>query len=113
MLGTVSNIFHEALGVQCDQIWRVTRQMAVFEDSRRAKILDGGWRVSGGQKFGWFVLSKIAKKAGLLKKISRIARKKINFLVLFKNVKNLGWLIFFWVGMYLHGLSRRDFNFFK
>ena len=79
--------------------------MAVFEDSRRAKILDGGWRVSGGQKFGRFLLRKIAKKAGLLKKISRYACKKTSiFSFIFGSIQKckklrmadhfLGWYVF-------------------
>ena len=90
---------------QCDQNWRVTRQMAGFKDSRRAKILDGGWRVSGGQKFGRFLLSKIAKKAGFLKKNFALRmQKNLNFSFILGSIQKckklrmadlfLGWYVF-------------------
>ena len=79
--------------------------MAVFEDSRRAKILDGGWRVSGGQKLGRFLLSKIAKKAGFLKKNFALRmQKNLNFSFILGSIQKckklrmadlfLGWYVF-------------------
>ena len=83
---------HGQTSMQCDQMWRFTRQVALFQFSWRAKFLGGGCPPKSKKvaifHFCDFYTVKLLKNKTFEKKFRASRKKKYNFLKYFFFLEN-------------------------